>query len=89
VAGAQTGSGDMKEYYQVRKHEVGSCHGDGTRVVQCACAHKHRTYAAADRCRGELLAYNRESRTWSARWHNSVIVKIGADGREQFAEADY
>lgn len=68
----------MKTYYTVAKIDVNSwtVDSDGQEwpVIHDTCGHKHRTLKAAYQCQRKLLAYNRQTNTWSAYWHNSKIL---------------
>jgi hypothetical protein len=39
------------------------------------CGHKHRTVAAARKCREKLIGYNAKTQTCFAKWYNSYIVE--------------
>ena len=66
----------MKKYYQVIKKSVSSWHADGSPIIERDCGHKHRTAAAATKCKKNLLYKNHPDGTWSAAWHNCGVYAI-------------
>lgn len=45
------------------------------------CGHNHRTEAAAKSCHKKLTAWSKAGRECSARWYNSKVLRVDADGR--------
>ena len=64
--------------YTVTKIEENSWNVDGSAIVICDCGHAHKTLEAAIRCRDKLIAYNKKTNTWSAKWNNAKIFENGS-----------
>ena len=60
--------------YTVVRYSANSWHGDGTRVIERDCGHRHRTIAAAARCLDNLIDYNPRTRMWSAAWNRATLM---------------
>jgi len=78
----------MANYYQVIVSD-GEIVDNDLRPIRpscrCSCNHRHRTREAAERCQAKLLNYRTErgtnSTVCSAKWYNSRVVELTADGR--------
>ena len=48
--------------------------GNHHRCVERKCEHNHRTLTGTVRCQRNLIAYDRNTRMWSAAWHGCEIA---------------
>jgi len=63
-----------KPYFQVVKKEK-TWEGE-----PLTCKHKHKTYEAAQKCKGKLLNYNLFGNICSSEWYSANIKQFNPDG---------